>query len=144
MSTVSYNPDTITREWLLIDLEGQTLGRVSSRVAAILRGKHKPTYTPNADCGDFVVCINAGKMKLTGRKLEQKQYHRHTGYIGGLKTVSAETMYNDHADKMFEMAVKGMLPKGPLGRRMFKKLKVYSGSEHPHQAQEPKPTVVTK
>ena len=139
MSTVSFNPDTIQREWHVVDLADQPLGRASARIAGVLRGKHKPTFTPHADCGDFVVVINASKVKLTGNKMLNKVYHRHTGYLGGLKSLTAEKMIVKDATRVIELAVKGMLPKGPLGRQMFRKLKVYSGDAHPHVAQQPTP-----
>ena len=144
MATVSFNQNTIEREWLLVDLEGETLGRVASRVAAVLRGKHKPTFTPNADCGDFVVVVNADKVKLTGNKMQDKIYYSHSGYLGGLKEMRAEEMLEKHPERLIEKAVKGMLPRGPLGRRQFKKLFVYTGAEHPHQAQRPKTLDLSK
>lgn len=137
MSTVSFNPDTIQREWFLVDLQGQSLGRVASRVAAILRGKHKPTFTPHADCGDFVVAVNAGDVRLTGNKLADKRYHWHTGYMGGIKSVTAGELMAKDPTEVFRLAVKRMLPKGTLGRHQFKKLKVYAGADHPHEAQQP-------
>jgi len=144
MATVSFNQNTIEREWLVVDLEGATLGRAASRVAAVLRGKHKPTFTPNADCGDFVVVINADKVKLTGNKMQDKIYYSHSGYLGGLKEMRAEEMLEKHPERLIEKAVKGMLPRGPLGRRQFKKLYVYTGTDHPHQAQKPKTLDLSK
>ncbi len=144
MATVSFNQNTIEREWLLVDLEGATLGRVASRVAAVLRGKHKPTFTPNADCGDFVVVINADKVKLSGNKMQDKIYYSHSGYLGGLKEMRAEEMLEKHPERLIEKAVKGMLPRGPLGRQQFKKLYVYTGTEHPHAAQQPKTLDLSK
>ena len=144
MATVSFNQNTIEREWLLVDLEGATLGRAASRVAAVLRGKHKPTFTPNADCGDFVVVINADKVKLSGKKMQDKIYYSHSGYLGGLKEMRAEEMLEKHPERLIEKAVKGMLPRGPLGRRQFKKLYVYTGAEHPHAAQQPKTLDLSK
>ncbi len=138
MSTQSFNSDSIEREWLLVDLQGEALGRIASRVASILRGKHKPTFTPHADCGDFVVAINAGSVKITGNKLAQKVYWRHTGYMGGIKSTSAASLMEKDPAEVFRRAVKRMLPKGPLGRQMYKKLKVYGGADHPHEAQQPK------
>ena len=138
MTTVSFNPETIDREWIVVDVEGKALGRAASRIASILRGKHKPQFTPNADCGDFVVVVNADKIRLTGRKLDQKIYYRHSGYFGGLKETTASEMLEDKPSRMMELAVKGMLPKGPLGRAMARKLHVYAGPDHPHQAQQPK------
>lgn len=127
----------IERKWYVIDAEGKTLGRLASEVASILRGKHKPTFTPHVDTGDHVILINAEKIELTGKKLTDKKYYRHTGYAGGLKTRTALEMRTNYPEKMLELAIKGMLPKGSLGRQMFKKLHVYAGPEHPHQAQQP-------
>lgn len=127
----------ITREWLLIDAEGKSLGRVATEVATLLRGKHKPIYTPTIDTGDYVIVINADKVKLTGNKREQKNYYYHTGYPGGLKTVPYTRMMEEKPEKAMEKAVKGMLPKGPLGREMYRKLRVYRGAEHGHEAQQP-------
>lgn len=127
----------IERAWYLVDAEGLSLGRVASEVAKILRGKNKPTYSTNIDCGDYVVVINASKIKLTGSKLTDKVYRHHTGYIGGLKEVKAKDMLANKPERMFELAVKGMLPKNALGREMIKKLKVYAGSEHDQTAQKP-------
>ena len=138
MTTVSFNPNTVDREWIVVDVEGKTLGRAASRIASLLRGKHKPQFTPNADCGDFVVVVNADKIRLTGRKLDQKVYYRHSGYLGGLKQTTAAEMLENKPTRMIELAVKGMLPKGPLGRAMGRKLHVYAGADHPHQAQQPK------
>ena len=137
MSTVSYNADTIEREWIVVDLEGKTLGRAASRIAAILRGKHKPTYTPNADCGDYVVVINAEKAVLSANKLNDKVYNWHTGYLGGIRSITAAELLEKEPTALIERAVKGMLPRGPLGRSMFKKLKAYAGPDHPHTAQAP-------
>jgi large subunit ribosomal protein L13 len=130
-------PNEIERKWYVVDAEGQTLGRLASEVASILRGKHKPTYTPNVDTGDHVIIINAEKIELTGKKLTNKIYYRHSQHPGGLKTRTALEMRTNYPEKMLELAVKGMLPKGSLGRQMFKKLHVYAGPEHPHQAQKP-------
>jgi large subunit ribosomal protein L13 len=127
----------IERAWYLVDAEGLALGRVASEVAKILRGKNKPTYSTNIDCGDYVVVINASKIKLTGSKLTDKVYRHHTGYIGGLKEIKAKDMLTSKPERMFELAVKGMLPKNALGREMIKKLKVYAGSEHDQAAQKP-------
>ncbi|MDP6945150.1 MAG: 50S ribosomal protein L13 [Myxococcota bacterium] len=138
MSTVSYRPDTIEREWIVVDLDGLVLGRAAARIAAILRGKHKPTYTPNADCGDYVVVINAEKIKLTANKLADKVYHWHTGYLGGIRSITAGELLEKDPTALIDKAVKGMLPRGPLGRGMFKKFKAYAGPEHPHTAQSPK------
>lgn len=127
----------IQRSWYVVDAEGVVLGRLASRVAAILRGKHKPTFTPHLDVGDHVVVINAQKVHLTGRKLRDKLYRTHSGYLGGLREVSAEKMLRSHPERMVEWAVQGMLPKNRLGRAMARKLKVYRGADHPHQAQQP-------
>jgi large subunit ribosomal protein L13 len=135
MKTYSAKPTDIQREWHLIDASGQTLGRLATRVARLLMGKHKPMFTPNQDTGDFVVIINAEKIKVTGDKLEKKVYYRHSGYPGGLKRVPLEKMMNDYPIRVIEHAVKGMLPHTRLGARMFKKLKVYAGEHHPHLGQ---------
>jgi len=127
------------RGWYIVDAEGQTLGRLASQVAAVLRGKHKPIFTPHVDCGDYVVVINADKIHVTGRRLEQKMYYRHSGYPGGLKEISLADQLQRFPTRPVELAVKGMLPKNKLGNKMFKKLKVYAGSEHPHVAQQPVP-----
>ncbi len=127
------------REWFMVDANNQVLGRLASNVARILRGKHKPTFAPHQDVGDFVVVINAEKIKLTGKKVEQKTYHRHSGYPGGMKEISFQRMIQKHPDRVIENAVRLMLPKNTLGRKMLKKLKVYAGGNHPHQAQNPKP-----
>ena len=127
----------VERKWLVVDAEGQTLGRLASEVAAILRGKHKPTFTPNVDTGDHVIIINADKIHLTGNKLEGKIYYRHTQFAGGLKQRTAGEMKEKYPTQMLELAIKGMLPKNSLGRKMFTKLNVYTGSEHPHAAQKP-------
>ena len=129
----------IERQWYVVDAENQTLGRLAARIAPILRGKHKPTYTPHLDCGDFVIVINADKVRVTGRKLDQKFYYRYSGYPGGLKSISARDQLAKHPERVVEAAVRGMLPKNSLGRQMFKKLRVYAGDSHPHQAQQPKP-----
>lgn len=138
MRTFTEKKETIEREWFVVDAEGQTLGRLASRIAPILRGKHKPTYTPHLDCGDFVVVINAEKVRVTGRKLDQKLYHRHSGYPGGLKSITLRNQLDKYPERVLQSAIRGMLPKNKLGRKMFKKLKVYAGDEHPHQAQQPK------
>ncbi len=139
MKTYSAKPATVKRDWYIIDAQGLVLGRLASGVAHRLRGKHKPEYTPHIDTGDYIVVINAEKIKVTGKKITDKLYHHHTGYIGGLKTSTYGKLIADYPDRPLTMAVKGMLPKGPLGRTMLKKLKVYAGSEHPHSAQQPKP-----
>lgn len=125
------------RKWFLVDLEGQTLGRAATRIAHILRGKHKVTFTPHVDDGDYVVVVNAEKVHLTGRKLQGKLYHHHTGYVGGLKSVSAEKLLAAKPEELIRKAVKGMLPRGPLGRAQLRKLKIYIGGAHPHEAQQP-------
>jgi large subunit ribosomal protein L13 len=129
----------IERDWYVVDAAGETLGRLASKIAPILKGKHKPSYTPHLDCGDFVVIVNAEKVRVTGRKLDQKFYHRHSGYPGGLTSISLKDQLDKHPERVLEAAIRGMLPKNRLGRRMIKKLKVYAGSAHPHQAQQPKP-----
>jgi large subunit ribosomal protein L13 len=127
----------IERKWFVVDADGQVLGRLATRIATILRGKHRPNFTPHLDVGDHVVVVNAAKVHLTGRKLQNKMYRWHTGYIGGLREVSAGVMIKTHPDRLIEWAVQGMLPKNRLGRAMVKKLKVYRGPDHPHQAQQP-------
>ena len=139
MKTVMMNPQTVVREWLLVDAADVPVGRVASQVAAILRGKHKPTYTPHTDAGDYVVVINTDKMVLTGNKGVQKVYWRHSGYPGGTTEVQYKDLMANRSDFVLEKAIKGMLPKNSLGKKMFLKLKVYKGSEHPHTAQQPKP-----
>jgi large subunit ribosomal protein L13 len=129
----------IERDWYVVDAEGETLGRLAARIAPILKGKHKPIYTPHLDCGDFVIVVNAEKVRVTGRKLDQKFYHRHSGYPGGLKSISLRDQLDKHPERVLEAAIRGMLPKNKLGRRMIKKLKVYAGDAHPHEAQQPKP-----
>lgn len=131
------SPETIERKWYVVDAEGCTLGRLSSEIAKVLRGKNKPTYTPHVDTGDNVVVINAEKIKVTGKKLDQKVYYHHSDFIGGLKETTLREMLNKHPERVIEFAVKGMLPKGPLGRQMYTKLHVYAGAEHPHTAQKP-------
>lgn len=138
MKTYTAKPKDIKREWFLIDAEGKTLGRLATKIAEILRGKHKPIYTPHLDCGDYVIVINADKIRVTGRKLDQKIYYRHSGYPGGLKSITLRDQLQKHPERVLEAAVRGMLPKNRLGRKMFKKLKVYAGDSHPHQAQQPK------
>ena len=137
MSTPMPKENEIERKWYVVDAEGKVLGRLATRVATILRGKHKPLFAPHLDVGDHVVVLNAEKIHLTGRKLQNKQYRWHTGYIGGLREVSAEKMLKTHPERVIEWAVQGMLPKNRLGRAMAKKLKVYRGAAHPHQAQRP-------
>jgi len=137
MKTISAKSETVQRDWYIIDAEGKTLGRMASEIAHRLRGKHKPEFTPHVDTGDYIVVINAAKVQVTGRKATDKIYHRHTGYPGGLKSASFEKLIAKSPESPIQKAVKGMLPRGPLGRAMFKKLKVYGGSEHPHAAQQP-------
>ena len=137
MDTFMEKKETVKRKWYVIDAEGQTLGRVATKVATVLKGKHKPTYTPHVDCGDYVIVINASKVNLTGNKLEDKMYYDHSGYTGGLRERNAKTMIEKYPEEMIERAVKGMLPKGPLGRQMIKKLFVYAGDTHNQQAQKP-------
>lgn len=139
MPTVMPKEDAIDRKWFLVDAEGKVLGRLATRVAHVLRGKHKATFAPHLDVGDHVVVINAEKVHLTGRKLTDKMYRWHSGYIGGLREVTAERMLKSHPERVVEWAVQGMLPKNRLGRAMAKKLKVYRDAEHPHQAQQPRP-----
>ncbi len=137
MPTSMPKESEIERKWYVVDAEGKVLGRLATRIASILRGKHKPIFAPHLDVGDHVVVLNAEKVHLTGRKLQNKQYRWHTGYIGGLREVTAEKMLKTHPERMIEWAVQGMLPKNRLGRAMVKKLKVYRGAAHPHQAQQP-------
>ncbi len=136
-STFMANAQNIERKWYVVDAEGKTLGRLSTEVASILRGKHKPTFTPHVDCGDYVIVINAEKIELTGNKWSQKFYAHHSGYPGGLKVKTAKVMNATQPERMLELAITGMLPKGRLGRQIGKKLYVYSGNEHPHAAQQP-------
>ncbi len=138
MKTFVAKPAEVKHDWYVVDAEGKTLGRMASEIAARLRGKHKPEYTPHTDCGDYIVVINADKVSVTGNKRKQKMYHHHTGYVGSLKSTSFEKLLDKAPERPIEFAVKGMLPRGPLGRAMFKKLKVYAGAEHPHAAQQPK------
>lgn len=144
MRTRSFSTSDVDRKWYVVDLDGQTLGRVAARVAMILRGKHKPTYTPHDDTGDFVIAVNSAKVVLTGRKLEQKQFRWHTGYMGHLRERNYGDIMQEKSDVAFRKAVKGMLPRGPLGRQMLTKLKVYEGAEHPHEAQLPENLDLTK
>ena len=137
MKTYMANAQTVEKKWYIVDAEGQTLGRLATKVATVLRGKHKPTYTPNVDCGDFVIVINTDKVVLTGKKLEDKFYRYHTGYIGGLKEIPYKKLMAEKSDLAVYEAVKGMLPKNSLGRTMIKKLRVYKGAEHNHSAQKP-------
>ena len=137
MKSFMASPETIERKWYVVDATGCTLGRLASEIAKVLRGKNKPTYTPHIDTGDYVIVVNAEKIDVTGRKLDQKMYYSHSDYIGGLKETTLREMLAKKPEKVIELAVKGMLPKGPLGREMFTKLHVYAGAEHPHAAQKP-------
>ena len=137
MKSYMASPSTIEREWYVVDAEGLTLGRLASETAKILRGKNKPIFTPHIDTGDYVIIVNADKVKVTGKKLDQKIYYRHSEYVGGMKETTLREMMEKKPERVIELAVKGMLPKGPLGREMYKKLFVYAGPEHKHQAQKP-------
>ena len=137
MKTFSAKAETVQHDWFVVDAANKTLGRLASEIAHRLRGKHKPEYTPHVDTGDYIVVINAEKVKVTGAKTSDKMYHRHTGYPGGLKSMSFEQLIEKAPERVIQSAVKGMLPRNPLGRAMFKKLKVYAGGEHPHTAQQP-------
>ena len=139
MATVSAKPAEVRRDWFLVDATDKTLGRLASEIARRLRGKHKVEYTPHVDTGDYIVVVNAEKIRVTGNKLQDKMYHHHTGYIGHLKSISLEKLLAKAPERVLQAAVKGMLPKNPLGRAMFKKLRVYAGTEHGHQAQQPQP-----
>lgn len=137
MKTFMASPATIERKWYVVDAEGKTLGRLASEIARVLRGKHKPIFTPHMDTGDYVIVVNAAKVKVTGKKLNQKIYYHHSGYVGGMKETTLKEMLANKPERVVELAVKGMLPKGPLGRQMYKKLFVYAGPEHKHEAQKP-------
>ncbi|MBJ7549539.1 50S ribosomal protein L13 [Marinomonas ostreistagni] len=137
MKTFTAKPAEVRRDWFVVDAEGKTLGRLATEIARRLRGKHKAEYTPHVDTGDYIVVINAEKVRVTGNKASDKNYYRHTGYPGGLRTMSFDKLIDHAPERVLEIAVKGMLPKGPLGRAMHKKMKVYAGSEHPHTAQQP-------
>jgi ribosomal protein L13, bacterial type len=137
MKTFSAKAETVNREWFVVDATDKVLGRVATEIATRLRGKHKPEYTPHVDTGDFIVVVNAEKIRVTGNKASDKKYYHHTGYIGGIKEISFEKLIDKAPERVIETAVKGMLPKGPLGRAMLKKLKVYAGDQHPHSAQQP-------
>lgn len=139
MRTTFVSRERVRRDWYVVDAAGKTLGRLASAVAFRLRGKHKPDYTPHVDCGDHIIVINAAKVAVTGNKLRAKKYHRHTGYMGNLKTVALEKLLAEHPERAIEFAVKGMLPKTILGRQMYRKLHVFAGGEHPHAAQQPRP-----
>ena len=137
MQTYMANPDKIERKWYVVDADGCTLGRLASGVASVLRGKNKPQFTPNVDTGDYVIIVNADKIKVTGKKLEQKIYYNHSDYVGGMRETTLKEMLAKKPERVIELAVKGMLPKGPLGRSMYTKLFVYAGPEHKHEAQKP-------
>jgi len=137
MKTLSAKPESVKRDWFVVDAAGKTLGRLSTEIARRLRGKHKPEYTPHVDTGDYIVVINCEKVRVTGKKEKDKMYYSHTGYMGGIKSISFEKLIEKAPERVIQTSVKGMLPKGPLGRAMFKKMKVYAGSEHPHTAQQP-------
>lgn len=139
MKTISAKPAEVVHDWFVIDATDKVLGRVASEVAHRLRGKHKAIYTPHVDTGDYIVIVNASKIRVTGNKTDDKLYHRHTGYPGGIRTMNFKEIQAKHPGRAIEKAVKGMLPKGPLGYAMIKKLKIYAGAEHPHSAQQPKP-----
>ena len=139
MNTFSAKPAEVRRDWYVVDATGKTLGRLSSEIARRLRGKHKPEYTPHVDTGDYIVVVNAEKIRVTGNKLKDKMYHRYTGYIGNLKSVPLEKMLDEKPERVIELAVKGMLPRGSLGRQMYSKLRVFAGPEHTHTAQQPIP-----
>lgn len=138
MKTYNATKETARHSWFMVDASGKTLGRLASEVARRLRGKHKPEYTPHVDTGDYIIVINASQVKVTGKKTTDKVYYSHSGYPGGIKAITFEKLLAKHPEKVIEKAIKGMLPKNPLGRAMYRKLKVYAGAEHPHQAQEPK------
>ena len=139
MKTYVTKPKSVEPGWFIVDAEGKTLGRLASRIAVILRGKHKPTFSPAVDVGDFVIVVNAEKIRVTGRKMQQKKYYRHSGYPGGLSEITLADQLERHPTRVIKLAVRGMLPRNRLGRKMLKKLKVYAGPDHPHQAQQPKP-----
>lgn len=139
MNTTIAKAENVQHDWYVIDAEGETLGRLATRIAIALRGKHKPTFTQHVDCGDYVIVLNAEKIQLTGRKLDQKHYYRYSGHPGGLRATSAREMLDTHPDRVITAAVKGMLPKNRLSRQVIKKLRVYAGGEHPHEAQNPQP-----
>lgn len=138
-TTVSAKPAEVRRDWYVVDAEGKTLGRLASEIARRLKGKHKPVYTPHVDTGDYIVVVNAEKVAVTGNKLKDKMYHHHTGYIGNLKSISLEKQLIKAPERVLESAVRGMLPRSPLGRAMMKKLRIFAGPEHTHQAQQPQP-----
>jgi large subunit ribosomal protein L13 len=143
MKTFSAKPAEVRRDWFVVDATGKTLGRLSTEIARRLRGKHKPEYTPHVDTGDYIVVVNAEKIRVTGNKKQDKMYYRHTGYIGNLKSINLNKLLDEHPERALEHAVKGMLPRGPLGRKMFGKLRVFKGPEHDHAAQQPIPLEVS-
>jgi large subunit ribosomal protein L13 len=138
-ATASLDASQIERTWYVVDAADQVLGRMATRIASVLRGKHKPVYAPHLDCGDFVIVVNASQVRLTGRKLENKMYYRHSGYMGGLKEVNAARLLETYPDRVIQNAVKGMLPRNPLGRKLLSRLKIHPGAEHTHAAQKPQP-----
>jgi len=142
MNTFSAKPAEVRRDWYVVDATNKTLGRLSTEIARRLRGKHKPEYTPHVDTGDYIVVVNCEKVRVTGNKLKDKMYHHHTGYIGNLKSIPLEKLLDEHPERVIEKAVKGMMPRGPLGRQMFSKLRVFAGPEHTHAAQQPIPLEV--
>jgi len=142
MNTFSAKPAEVRRDWYVVDATGKTLGRLSTEIARRLRGKHKPEYTPHVDTGDYIVVVNAEKVRVTGNKLKDKMYHRYTGYVGNLKSISLEKLLDQKPERVIELAVKGMLPRGSLGRQMYSKLRVFAGPEHTHAAQQPIPLEV--
>ena len=139
MKTFTAKPHEVRRDWFIVDVTGKVLGRVAAEIARRLRGKHKPEFTPHVDTGDYIVVVNAEKLRVTGNKAKDKLYHRHTTYPGGIRTTNFEKLQTKHPERVLTLAVKGMLPKGPLGYAMIKKMKIYPGAEHPHSAQQPKP-----
>jgi large subunit ribosomal protein L13 len=139
MKTVFAKPAEVRGDWFLVNADGRTLGRLATQIAHRLKGKHKTDYSPHVDMGDHIVVVNAEKIRVTGRKLKDKVYYHHTGYIGGIKSIALDKLLNEHPERAIQFAVKGMLPKNTLGRRMFRKLHVFAGGQHPHQAQQPKP-----
>jgi len=139
MKTFSAKAQDVRRDWYLVDATGKTLGRLSTEIASRLRGKHKPEYTPHVDTGDYIVVVNAEKVRVTGNKMQDKMYHRHTAYIGNLKSIPLEKMLDEHPERVIQFAVKGMLPSNPLGRQMLSKLRIYAGPQHNHEAQQPIP-----
>lgn len=139
MKTFNATPETVKRDWYIVDAAGKTLGRLSTEIARRLRGKHKAVYTPHVDTGDYIVVVNAAQVRVTGNKVKDKMYYHHTGYVGNMKSISFEKLREKQPEQIIELAVKGMLPKGPLGRAMFRKMRVYPGAEHNHAAQQPIP-----